>query len=163
MKTTKTPTPTRLQPLRGRSSTSLIAQSKFGDGNLDRWLWRFVASQARPSEQFARVFVGLSARGLGARRLSLLGSLDTPDPLANHTPLNARGSGVSRLTARRPPKPRALSPTNTLANCSEGLACEARRFEVCAKAYGWDADARRAHLPEGPRLGSVRALRGARN
>ena len=86
-----------------------------------------------------------------------------PDPLANHTPLNARGSGVSRLTARRPPKPRALSPTNTLANCSEGLACEARRFEVCAKAYGWDADARRAHLPEGPRLGSVRALRGARN
>ena len=32
-----------------------------------------LASQARPSEQFARVFVGLSARGLGARRLSLLG------------------------------------------------------------------------------------------
>ena len=32
-----------------------------------------IASQARPSEQFARVFVGLSARGLGARRLSLLG------------------------------------------------------------------------------------------
>ena len=41
-----------------------------------------------------------------------------------------------------------------------------RRFEVCAKAYGLDADARRlffGDLPQGPRLGSVRALRGGRN
>ena len=35
-----------------------------------------------------------------------------PDPLANHTPLNARGSGVSRL--EQPP-------------ARKGLACEATR------------------------------------
>ena len=73
-----------------------------------RYSSTFVNEVRSSSNQCTRVVIGTETRDW-LTRLEKPRDLHTafyrlrPDPLANHTLLNARGSGVSRLRAAAPP------------------------------------------------------------